>query len=233
MAHPYENKHVVITGGIGGLGEAVVSAFVDAGAMVHVPNFFDAVPDSFPFASHPQVSVTNGVDLSDESAVAAFYASVGEVWASIHLAGGFAMAPVTETSLDEFMKMFNRNAVTCFLSCREAVRAIRKSGDGGRIVNVGARPAMAAVGGMIGYSTAKASVIAITQSLAVELVDEQIWVNAIAPSIIDTPTNREAMPDADFEKWPKPAQLATVILFLASPENQVTTGSLVPVYGLA
>ncbi len=230
MTASYENKHVVITGGIGGLGEAVVGAFLEAGAVVHIPNFFDSVPESFSPRGHERLHVTNSVDLTDERAVTEYYASVGTVWASINLAGGFDMSPLVDTSLEAFNKMFNRNAVTCFLSCREAARAMRGSG-GGRIVNVGARPAVTPVPGMVGYTCSKAAVTAMTESLALELADDGILVNAVLPSIIDTPDNRSAMPDADHDAWPKPAQMATTILFLASADNQLTSGSLVPVYG--
>jgi NAD(P)-dependent dehydrogenase (short-subunit alcohol dehydrogenase family) len=100
-------------------------------------------------------------------------------------------------------------------------------------VNVAARPAVAPVGGMVGYTTSKAGVASLTQCLAEELRAEGILVNAILPSTIDTPANRRSMPDADFSRWPKPAELAAVIRFLVSPDNKVTTGTLVPVYGRA
>jgi NAD(P)-dependent dehydrogenase (short-subunit alcohol dehydrogenase family) len=125
------------------------------------------------------------------------------------------------------------NTVTCFLACREAVRAIRKTGGGGRIVNVAARGAVAPTGGMVAYTTAKAGVASLTQSLAHELVAESILVNAVLPSVIDSPANRASMPKADHDAWPKPAELAEAIAFLASPANTLTTGALVPVYGRA
>lgn len=235
MARSLEDRHVVVTGGIGGLGEAVVGAFVAAGAQVHIPNFFDAVPASFAYAEHPQVHIAGSIDLSNEAAVVDYYAAIDRLWASVHLAGGFAMSAVVDTSIDDFRQMFERNTVTCFLSCREAVRAMRRrgDGDGGRIVNVAARPVVAPVGGMVSYSTSKAGVAAITQALAAELTSERILVNAVLPSIIDTPANRSAMPDADHATWPKPAQLAEAILFLASPANALTSGALLPVYGRA
>src|SRR5439155_11759055 len=123
-----------------------------------------------------------------------FYAALPALWASVHLVGGFAMAPVASTSLADFEKQWRLNVVTCFLGCREAVKAIRRGKDGGRIVNVAARPALVPTGGMIAYATAKAGVAAVTQALAAEVVAEAILVNAIVPSIIDTPANRGAMP---------------------------------------
>ena len=195
-------------------------AFLDAGANVHIPHFDDGVPVWFDLASHDRVHVTNAVDLTDATAVTAYYESLPAPWASIHLAGGFAMADIADTSVDDLKKMFELNVVTCFSCCREAVKAMRKAGGGGRIVNVSARPAVAPVGGMISYLVAKSSVAALTQGLAKELESDGILVNAILPSIIDTPANRKAMLDADHDAWPKPSQLAQTILFLASPANQ-------------
>ena len=110
---------------------------------------------------------------------------------------------------------------------------MRSGGDGGCIVNVAARPALQPVGGMIAYTTAKAAVASLTQCLAEEVRGDGIRVNAILPSILDTPANRRAMPDADFDRWPKPAEVARTISFLASPDNRLTSGALVPVFGRA
>lgn len=209
-----KGRHVVVTGGKGGLGGAVVEVLRARGATVHV-------------LDRPEI------DAGDEQQVGAFYAALPELWASVQLIGGFAMAPVVETSLVVFEQQWRLNTATCFLACREAVRAMRRGGGGGRIVNVAARPVVQPVGGMIAYVSAKAGVAAITQSLAAELVGEGILVNAVLPSIIDTPANRKAMANADFDKWPKPAQIAETIAFLASADNALTTGTLVPVYGKA
>jgi NAD(P)-dependent dehydrogenase (short-subunit alcohol dehydrogenase family) len=143
------------------------------------------------------------------------------------------MAPVTETALAELERQWRMNTVTCFLSCREAVRSIRRSGGGGRIVNVAARPVVAPAPGMTAYVASKAGVAAITQALATEVAADRILVNAVLPSIIDTPANRAAMPSADHAAWPRPAELAETIGFLASPGNALTSGALVPVYGRA
>lgn len=209
-----QGKHVVVTGGRGALGKGVVELLTSQGAIVHV-------------ADRPETSLDN------EAGAIAFYAALPPIWASIQLVGGFAMAPIAETSLADFEAQWKTNAVTCFLSCREAIKSIRASGAGGRIVNVAARPVVAPVGGMTAYLASKASVAAITQGLAVELVAENILVNAVLPSTIDTPANRASMPKADHAKWPKPAELAETIAFLASPANTVTSGALVPVYGRA
>ncbi len=220
------DRDVVITGGTGGLGRAVVGALLASGARCHVTWLFERELEDFP---HRDAVTLHRVDCADEEAVRALYAGVDGLWASLHLIGGFAMAGVTETSLEDFLGQQRINVQTCFLCCREAVRALR--GSGGRIVNVAARVAAAPVGGMLAYSTAKGAVAALTRALAAEVLGDGILVNAIAPSIIDTPANRAAMPDADFSTWPRPAELAEAIAFLCSPENTLTTGAVLPVYG--
>lgn len=208
-----QGKHVVVTGGRGALGKGVVEVLTAKGAIVHI-------------ADRPEAQ------LDTEAGAVAFYASLPPIWASIHLVGGFAMAPITQTSLADFEAQWRVNTVTCFLSCREAVTSMR-AGGGGRIVNVAARPVVSPVGGMTAYVAAKAGVAAITQALAAEVLKEGILVNAVLPSTIDTPANRASMPRADHDAWPKPAQIAETIAFLASPQNSLTTGTLVPVYGRA
>ncbi len=226
MPRILEGLNVVITGGDGALGHAVVQAFVAEGAVCHLPILG---PATAPPA--PGVRVSGTVNLTDEGAVRAFFAGVPPLWASVHLAGGFQAKPIADTSRADLDRQLEINLVTAFLCCREAVTALRRSG-GGRIVNVGARVVEAPVGGSIAYSVSKAGVAALTRALAAEVRGEGILVNAILPSIIDTPANRAAMPTADAGKWPKPDQLARAILWLASPENQLTSGALVPVYGL-
>lgn len=205
----------MITGGHGALGRGVCAVLEARGAILHVADD--------PPALH----------LDDEAQAAAFFARLPPIWASIHLVGGFKMKPIAETTLADFEAQWRINTVTCFLSCREAVRAIRKAGGGGRIVNVAARPVLSPAANLTAYLAAKAGVAAITQGLAAELAGEDILVNAVLPSLIDTPANRAAMPDADHASWPKPAQIAEAIAFLASPENTLTSGALVPVYGRA
>jgi len=214
----------VVTGASGALGSGVVAALLERGAIVHAPVMEAS------WRGDARVQATFGVSLDDEAQVTAYYAALPALWASIHLVGGFAMAPIAETKLADLEKQWRMNTVTCFLSCREAVRALRR-GAGGRIVNVAARPVVTPVGGMIAYAAAKAGVASITQSLAAELIGEGILVNAVVPSIIDTAVNRASMPKADYDKWPKPAELAEAIGFLASPQNTLTSGTLVPVYG--
>lgn len=224
--------HVVISGGTGGLGASVVEAFLAQGADVHLPIIEAELPSHLAWRGDTRVHAAT-LSLDNEPQVAGFYGALPELWASIHLVGGFAMAKIEDTSLADFEKQWRMNAVTCFLGCREAVKAIRKSGKGGRIVNVAARPAVTPVGGMIAYASSKATVAAITQNLAAEVLQDNILVNAVLPSTIDTPANRKSMPSADHAKWPTPTQIAETIVFLASDHNALTTGTLVPVYGRA
>lgn len=215
VMHALQDRHIVVTGGRGALGRGVCALLEARGAILHV------TPDP------PELR------LDDEAQAVAFFAQLPPLWASIHLAGGFVMGPIADTALADFEAQWRTNTVTCFLACREAVRSIRRTGAGGRIVNVAARPVLAPAANLTAYTAAKAGVAAITQGLAAELVREGILVNAVLPSVIDTPANRAAMPGADHASWPRPAQIAEVIAFLASPENTVTSGTLLPVYGMA
>jgi len=227
----FSNRHVVVTGGTGALGSAVVSALVEAGAICHVPYIDAAEAERFALRTHPQVKLIGNVELSDETAVPKLFAGIPRLWASIHLVGGFAMSPVASTTKSDLMKQVDMNFVTAFLCCAAAVRAM--SGAGGRIVNVATRPALEwrLGAGMAAYTASKAAVAALTVALAEEVVKDGILVNAVAPSTMDTPANRKAMPKADHAAWAKVEEVAATILFLASPQNRVTRGAVVPVYG--
>jgi NAD(P)-dependent dehydrogenase (short-subunit alcohol dehydrogenase family) len=169
--------------------------------------------------------------LTDEAAVARLYQPISLLWASIHLAGGFAASALRETSAATMRAQIDMNLVSCLLCCRAAVIAM--AGAGGRIVNVAARPALEwrSGAGMTAYAASKAAVAALTAALAEEIAKDGILVNAVAPSIMDTPANRKAMPKADYDLWPKVEEVAATIMFLASPANRVTRGAVVPVYG--
>jgi NAD(P)-dependent dehydrogenase (short-subunit alcohol dehydrogenase family) len=176
------------------------------------------------------VQFVRDVDLTSEADVARAFAVAKRVDASIHLAGGFSMSPIEATELSSFESLMRMNVTTCFLSCRAAARRMMEGG-GGRIVNVSAKPALVPAGGLAAYAASKAAVAGLTLSLAEELADRGIWVNAIVPSIMDTPANRAAMPSADHSKWPSVDAVAETVTFLASRSNAVTRGALVPVYG--
>jgi len=226
----FRDHDVVVTGGTGAVGGAVVAALVAAGAVCHVPYVVAAEAERFPLRDHTRVKLMAGIDLTDEAAVTRLYQGAGNVWASIHLAGGFAMSAVGATSKADLMKQVEMNFVTAFLCCRAALDVMRA---GGRIVNVAARPALEwrSGAGMAAYTASKAAVAALTVALAEEVAKSGILVNAVAPSIMDTPANRAAMPKADFAAWPKVEEVASTIVFLASPDNKVTRGGIVPVYG--
>lgn len=224
-----EGREAVVTGGTGALGTAVVGTLLDQGAVVHVPCFSAEELRRFPYKEHEAVRLHEGLDLRRESDAKRLFEATTTLYASVHLAGGFAMGPIASTSLETWNDLMLLNATTCFLCCREAVKSMR--GGEGRIVNVAARPVLVPTGNMTAYSASKAAVAALTSSLAEELAQSAIWVNAVVPSIIDTEVNRAAMPKADHGAWPKPKEIADTIAFLASPRNTVTRGALVPVYG--
>jgi len=229
----YHQRHVIVTGGAGALGTAVVGALLGAGAICHVPCHTQAAAQGFIHRDNPAVKLSVSGDLSDQAAVERLFAGVPELWASVHLAGGFAAAPIGATDKALLMQQLNINFVSTFLCCRAAVSAL--AGRGGRIVNVAARAALEwrSGAGMTAYAASKAALAALTVALAEEVAREEILVNAVAPSIIDTPANRRAMPNADFDAWPKVDEVAATIVFLASPDHQVTRGAVVPVYGRA
>jgi NAD(P)-dependent dehydrogenase (short-subunit alcohol dehydrogenase family) len=229
----FQDRAVVVTGGTGALGAAVVGALLEAGAACHVPYLFEQEAQRFPHRAHPRLTFHPDTNLTDEAAVGRLYDAVTHPWASIHLAGGFAAGPVKATTKAVLQGQLDTNLMTAFLCCRGAVLAMDGNPDGGRIVNVAARPALEwrSGAGMAAYAASKAAVAAFTVALAEEVVKQGILVNAVAPSTIDTPANRKAMPNADHASWPKPEELARTILFLASPGNKVTRGAIVPVYG--
>ena len=228
----YRDRHVVVTGGTGALGTAVVGALIEAGATCHVPYRSEDEAQRFPHRGHKSVTLVALGDLSDEAAVNAFYGGIARLWASIHIAGGFAFAPIEKSDKALLMGQIESNLVSAYLCSRAAVSAFRQAG-GGRIVNVAARPALEPRQGanMTAYTATKAGLAGFTQALAEEVAKDGILVNAVAPSIMDTPANRTAMPKADFAAWPKVEEVAATILFLASPQNAVTRGAIVPVYG--
>ena len=229
----FRGRHVIVTGGTGALGVAVVGTLLEAGAICHVPSTSESSADSFPHRSHANVRLVTTGSLSDEAAVEKLYGDIPTLWASIHLAGGYAASKFADTEKTALMQQMDLNFVTCFLCCRAAVRIMTSNGAGGRIVNVAARPALEwrSGAGMTAYAASKAAVAAMTAALAEEVAKNGILVNAVVPSIMDTPSNRASMPKANHAAWPKIEEVAQTILFLASPVNRVTRGAMTPVYG--
>ena len=224
----FNDKQVIVTGGLGGLGQAVVRGLASMGARCHIAEAGTRIPSEF--RSDSRIRVAGGLDLTEESQVVEFYETVPQVWASIHLVGGFHMGSIQEISRAVFMEQMIKNALTCFLCCREAVKRMT---EGGRIVNVVSRQALEPrIGaGATAYTASKSAVLGLTLALAEEVVSRGILVNAIAPSILDTAANRAAMPEADHSLWPQAEEVARTILFLASSENTTTRGGIIPVYG--
>lgn len=230
----FSDKHIIVTGGTGSLGTAVTGSLLQGGAKCSIPCFNKSELENFEHEGHENLYVQIGVDLTDEEATQDFYSKAvnrqGPLWGSVHIAGGFGMGGIDKISKDDFMKQLNMNLVTCFNSCKSAVSHMQ---SGGRIVNVSSRPGLEPRqgAGMIPYTVSKSGVAALTEALAAEVVDNEILVNAVAPSTIDTPANRESMPSADFDKWPTPAEIANQIIYLLSEDNTITRGAVVPVYG--
>ena len=218
---------VAITGGHGVLGKAVLDAALQAGLKVAVIDHAQghAVPEG--------VLEVGGVDLTDadqaQKAVDAVIARFGRLDALLNIAGGFVWQTLDDAA-PAWDRMYALNVTTARNASRAALPALKASPEG-RIVNVGSAAALKAGTGMGAYGAAKAGVHALTQSLAEELKSTSVTVNAVLPSIIDTPANRKDMPDADPATWVAPGDLAQVILFLASPESRAMTGALTPVTG--
>ncbi|MFF5201810.1 SDR family NAD(P)-dependent oxidoreductase [Micromonospora parva] len=227
-------RSVVVTGGTGGLGGAVVTAFVEAGWRVVVPQQ-EARPGSEPAAAGVVPVVA---DLADPAGAArAVEAALGEpaapLRAVVNLVGGYASGGlVHETPVEEFERMLTVNLRPTYLVTRAALPHLVASG-GGAVVCVSARAAIAPFRGAAGYSTAKAAVLAFANAVAVEYRPQHVRCNTVLPSVIDTLANRAAQPNADHSRWVTPAEIAPVIRFLASDESAPTSGATVPVYGRA
>jgi len=153
----YSDRQVIVTGGTGALGSAVVGALIEAGATCYVPWRQQSEAQEFPYRQNEHVKLFGSIDLTDEAAVSKLFGEVPRLWASIHVAGGFAMAPVAKTGKNDLMHLIDMNLVSCFLCCSTAVNSISRSGQGGRIVNVAARHALEwrSGAGLVAYRQAR------------------------------------------------------------------------------
>jgi NAD(P)-dependent dehydrogenase (short-subunit alcohol dehydrogenase family) len=220
-------RSIIVTGGFGVLGQAVAKAFAAQGDKVACIDFV-ARPAS-PIEGTLEIG---GVDLTNADSAAAALAKVkaahGGIDVLVNVAGGFIWETLEEGSLDSWARMQAMNLMTNATITKLALPALKASATG-RIVNIGAGAAIKAGMGMGAYSASKSGIHRLTEALAEELAGTAVTVNAILPSIIDTPTNRKDMPDADFSQWVLPETIADVILFLASPAARGVTGALIPV----
>jgi NAD(P)-dependent dehydrogenase (short-subunit alcohol dehydrogenase family) len=233
----FNGMTVLIAGGTGGLGEAVSLAFLDEGAVVAVtyrnPSGFDALEQAAGSRasrlSGHQADVTDGVAL--RSLLESLLARHGRLDVLVNAVGGYdggaSLWEADPSSLDRMLALNVRSGY----ALSRAVAPVMLRQKSGVIVNVASKAALDHAAGTAVYSASKAAAVALMDSLAEEVRGAGVRVNSILPSIIDTPANRAAMPDADFTKWPKPEEIARVILFLCSEEAQVIHGAALPVYG--
>jgi NAD(P)-dependent dehydrogenase (short-subunit alcohol dehydrogenase family) len=224
-----KDKRIVITGGFGALGAAVVRAALDAGAKVAAVDRADA---PHPGADLAAAQCFGGVDLADadqaKTTLDNAAKALGGLDALVNIAGTFRWETLAEGKLDTWDLLYRINLRTAVAASQAALPHLH---EGGRIINIGANSALKAGAGVGAYTASKSGVMRFTESLAEELKAHGITVNAILPSIIDTLPNRADMPKADFGKWVKPEQLADVILFLISDQASAITGALIPVVG--
>lgn len=214
---------LLVAGGTGALGSAVVAELVAAGHDVTAVD------------RHGEATGARTVhaDLLDPGGAREAVEAVDGLTGVVNLVGGFAMGPkVGETELGDFERMLSLNLVPAFNLAHAAMPRLADAG-GGAFVSVSAKAALEPFPGAAGYITAKAAVLAFVRALDAEYRDAGVRANAILPSIIDTPANREAMPKADTSKWVAPAAIARVVRFLVSDDSAVTSGAAVPVYGRA
>ena len=215
---------VLVAGGTGALGGAVVDEFADSGWNVTVVDRHHHEGEGVVFVE---------ADLLDPEAARGAVEAAEDLRAVVNLVGGFAMGPKVEgAELPDFERMLRLNLVPGFNLAHAAMPILAGAG-GGAYVGVSARAALRPFSGASGYITAKAAVLAFVQALDAEYRDAGVRCNAVLPSVIDTPANRESMPDADWSKWVPPQQIARVIRFLCSEDSAPTSGAAVPVYGRA
>jgi NAD(P)-dependent dehydrogenase (short-subunit alcohol dehydrogenase family) len=222
---------VLVTGGTGGLGAAVTKAFLDGGWRVVVP--WVAERELERVEAHDRLELVRA-DLFDPDAVAGAVQAAGpSLRAAVNLVGGFAEhGRVHETPIETFEEQLRLNLRPTYLVCAAVLPVLLQAG-GGAIVCVSSRAARRPFPGAAGYVVSKAAVLALVDALDAEYRKDRIRVNAVLPSVIDTPFNRSSMPDADFDTWVAPEEIARVIRFLCSDDASVTSGAHLPVYGRA
>ena len=232
----FAKQTVLVTGAAGNLGQAVAEAFFERGAsLVLLGRRREELTKVYGSANARRLLAP--ADVLDQAEVEAAVASAIECFERIdvlcNIAGGFRMgAPVHETTDEMWQSMLDVNARSVITMARAVVPRMLAAGSG-KIVNVAAMAALKGGAGMGAYAASKSATIRLTETMAAELRDKGINVNCVMPSIIDTPQNRAAMPDADPQRWVAPAALAEVILFLASDAARAIHGAAIPVVGLS
>jgi len=228
-----DGKVALVTGATGALGQVVSKAFIAAGARVIATYVVESELARFEAAVPADRCEAAKVELTDRAAVAALVADIvrryGRLDVLINGAGGFAPGGVLETTEAELDRLLTTNLKTAFF-CTQAVLPQMIRQGAGRIVNVTARPGLVGGGGIAAYAISKAAVAALTRAAADDVREHGVTVNAIAPSTIDTPANRKAMPDVDPSRWVKPEEIAATLVFLASDAAAATSGAIIPVY---
>lgn len=236
MSHEFQNKVVVITGAAGNLGRAVAQAFSQQDARLALLDLneetIQAVIHDLPGGTEAKAYAVNLLEADSVSqTLQRIIQEFGRVDILANIAGGFSMGPLIQDTGDrDWDFMMNLNARSIFYTARTVIPCMLDNG-GGRIINVSARAALEGKGRMGPYCASKAAVRTLTESLAAENKFDNINVNCILPGTIDTPQNRDAMPDANFSNWVPPAALADVVVFLASEAARCITGAAIPVYG--
>lgn len=231
----FKDKVVVTTGGTGGIGSAVTTAFLQAGAKVFVTyrneQEFEALKASVNAHAALTGIKTNVLDEASVQAMVEQAARFGRIEVLVNLVGGYlGGVPITEMSLEQWNKIIDLNLKSAFLCSKHVLPGMMQQ-NAGRIINVGSKGGLQGGEGISAYGASKAGLINFTQSLAAEGKRYNITANAVIPGVIDTPANRQAMPQANFDEWVKPEALAQTILFLASDEAQAITGATIPVFG--
>jgi NAD(P)-dependent dehydrogenase (short-subunit alcohol dehydrogenase family) len=229
-----KGKTIVISGAFGGLGRVVAEEAARRGACVVALDHSREPPQGLAERMGPLCLTVGGVDLTvaeqAKKAIDEIKAKLGRIDALINIAGGFRWETIESGDVATWDFLYALNVKTAFNASKAALPYLLESGAG-RIVNVGAGAGVKAAAGMGAYGASKAAVLRLTESLADELKNKGVTVNAVMPSIIDTPTNRADMPEANFDAWVAPRDLASVILFLVSDEAKAVTGALIPVNG--
>jgi NAD(P)-dependent dehydrogenase (short-subunit alcohol dehydrogenase family) len=233
----FKGKAVIVAGGTGGLGHAVSLAFLQEKADLVVTYRNEKEWDRLRSAAAGSRVTGQRVDVTDESAVQQLFESVraekGRLDVMVNAVGGYAGgSPAWNVETRILDRMLALNLRSGWTLARAAAVIMRRQGSGA-IVNVAGKAALDHAAGASAYAASKAAALAMIDSLAADLAGSGVRVNSVLPSIIDIPANRQAMPHADFAKWPKPEEIARVILFLCSDEARVIHGAAIPVYGNA